>query len=217
MKALWTGMAVALLGAGPAAAQRLPPTTPRTVGAAGLGVLFGPGDITRARNAAGEGEVLAAEVKDGLALSLGMGFERSHAGLEIRVLVAAREPRVTNQAGDRFPHHAEPPLLWNVGVIGYPLPRFGRGIGRRLRPFAAIGAGGMLVRMDLDNRGGQSFYHPWQWNLAGGVRLLTSRENLATPLVTVLELRIVRHRLFPHGPIRGADLLAVTFGVGLQL
>lgn len=211
MRVLWV---VALSGmAMPATAQPEPPVWPRVTGTVGAGVLLGAGEIARGRNAGG-GEVMRAVMEDGPAMAVGLGIERGWAGLEFRVLTATRELAVTNEFEDRFPRHAGRPLLWSVGALLHPLPAIG--IGQRLRPFVVAGIGGTLLVMDLDNRNGTATYHPWQRSIGGGLRVVIDQPR-ASPPNTMLELRVVHHRLWPLGRIHGVGLTAATLGLGLRL
>ena len=189
---------------------------PRPIGVVGAALVLGPGVIARGRNAATAGEVLEARWRDGIGLALGFGLEAGWGGGELRILVPGRELDVRNEAGEVFPHHASPPLVWSVGALVYPLPRLGRGLGRRLRPFLAAGAGGMLVSADLDNANGASLYHSWQWTLNGGLRLEAGSADPRAG-ITVVEVRAFRMRLGAAGPLTGGEAAGFAFALGLRL
>jgi hypothetical protein len=197
------------------AAAQEPARNPRSLGVLGAAWVLGPGLIARGVNAVGGGEPIVARWLDGVGLGLGLGLEAGWGGGELRILAPARELEVRNAAGDRFPHHASRPLVWSIGVLVHPIPRLGPGLGRRLRPFVAAGAGGMLVTADLDNRNGPSLYHPWQWTLGGGLRLEVGLDDPRAG-ISLIEVRVLKVHLSAAGPFVRANVTAVALGLGLR-
>ncbi len=217
MRTLLVLIGPALIGvADRGAAQDAPRSSAVSVGSLGIGPALGPEVIATGRNAGGARERILATWPDGIAITLGLGLERTRGGLELRLLVPGAEPQVTSESGEVFPHHASRPLLWSLGVLGYPLPPIGVGNCRRLRLFVAAGAGGMLVTADLDNAGGQSIFHPLQWTASAGLRLDVSRDD-ARAGQTLLEFRVARAHLGRRGPFRTGEVTAFTLALGLAL
>jgi hypothetical protein len=210
------GIAIGLVLVASLAAAQEPARNPRSLGFFGAAWVLGPGVIARGVNAGGGGEPIVARWLDGVGLAVGLGLEAGWGGGELRILAPARELEVRNAAGDRFPHHASQPLVWSIGALIYPIPRLGQGLGRRLRPFVAAGAGGMLVSADLDNREGPSLYHPWQVTLGGGLRLEVGLDDPRAGS-TVVEVRLLETHLGAAGPFRRGRATAFSVGLGLRL
>lgn len=182
----------------------LPPAAPAQAGRTvmvGGGVIFGPGPVT-------QGERLTARLLDGAVVRLAVSWDVGRVVPELGVLVPLAELDVRDAAGERYPHHATSPLVWNAGMLLSPFSS-------ALSPFVAGGWGGLLAAADLDNTGGPTWYHPWQWSLGAGLRL-SARGDEAGGL-RALELRVIRVQLLASGPwqARHATAVTVTFGFTL--
>jgi hypothetical protein len=175
-----------------------------------MGVLLSPGVIAAGRNAAGSEERLEATLRDDLALVLALGVESRWFGLEFRMATSARELQVRNETGESFPHHASPPVFWTAGVTGFPVRLL------RLRPFLAIGGGGMLLSEDLDNVRGASLHHSWQASIGAGIRWMLGEPDPRSG-ISLAELRWTRSRLGASGRFRRAEVQMITFSLGLSL
>jgi hypothetical protein len=166
----------------------------------GGGVVFGPGPVT-------QGERLTAHLSDGAVVRLAVSWDVGPVVPELGILVPLAELEVRDAAGERYPHHATSPLLWSAGMLVTPLSS-------AVSPFVAGGWGGLAAAADLDNTGGPTWYHPWQWTIAAGVRVSSRRDPRG---FQALELRVTRAQLLASGPWRGGQATAITLTLGLAL
>ncbi|HLB55204.1 MAG TPA: hypothetical protein VJK71_08850 [Gemmatimonadales bacterium] len=193
---------------------QVPPNWRWTTGA-GLGVFLGAGEIGRYPNATGGHEDLVARLDAGIGLGFQAGLESRFGGLELRGLGTSSAVQVENEYGVRFPHHGGRPFAWTGNLLLYPLAPLQRP-GGALRPFLTAGLGGLLMSVDLDNVNDQTLYHSFHWSLGGGVRIATSPEDVPSWTPTFLELRVVRMRVWPNGPLEGFGIVAATIGLGMR-
>lgn len=183
---------------------------------AALGVAFAPGEVGRDRNKTGGHEQLIARWSSGVALGLYAGIETRFGGFELSVIQTTSAVQVKNEFGVAFPNHGKPPFVWTGNAVLYPLALVQRQGSRLLRPFVTAGLGGVFLSVDLDNIKNQTLYHSFAWSVGGGVRIATSPDDIRFGTPSFVELRVVRFRVWPNGPLRRFEVIAATAGVGMR-
>jgi hypothetical protein len=183
------------------------------VATAGLGALLGPGELARGTNAPGAGENLILRLGDGAAFGLATGRGTRLVELDARLVFGAAAPAVQNEAGVLYPNHASRPVFWNGALLLFPFGFTDLTVGgRRVRPFAGAGIGGLVLTADLDNVEGQTLYHAFLRTVEAGLRIGSGRRAGEPGFV---ELRIVRHRTWRSGPLHAVRAVSATLGIGL--
>ncbi len=175
------------------------------------------GEIGRQPNATGGHEDLIARLGPGISLMIQAGREFRFGGAELRIGWSGRAVEVRNEEGVRFPNHGEPPLGWTGSIMVYPLaPLQGRDESW-FQPFVSIGGGGFMVRVDLDNIGGQTVYHSFQWTVAGGIRIVSGLPEFPFGSVTFVELRVDRQQAWANPPLGRFRIIGASVLLGARL
>jgi len=194
-------------GSAVAAAQSLPPVSSAPAGPwiRETGVEAGwhtsSGVIGRGRNGPG-GEPIVASADAGPTIGARTGVFGRVGGVEVAVAVGSARLNVMNDAGTKFPNHAERPVLFT----GLGKVLLARG---RARPFVAAGVSGALLAADLDNANGPTWRLLPGWSLGAGMTWTLGQHEGAYLMVEVRRQQFKGVR-----PFSDVRTTAVTVGVG---
>ncbi|MGQ0701878.1 MAG: hypothetical protein ACT4PM_01945 [Gemmatimonadales bacterium] len=181
----------------------------------GLGIIGRSGEIGRDRNATGGQEELVASLGTGIGIGARTGYESRFGGLELRGTFFSSAVQVVNEDEVRFPNHGKRPFAWTGSALVYPVSPLQRRPGA-VRPFLAVGVGGIFLSVDLDNIEDQTLYHSFLWSLSGGLRIATDPEDVPSVTPTHVELRVERTRVWGNHPLGSFQFWVVTAGLGMK-
>jgi hypothetical protein len=170
-----------------------------------FGVFDPPDEVGRDVNATG-GEFLIARLGPSPVFGLSYENRSRFIGLLVTGLGASRKVSVRNEFDVAFPNHGGAPFFYMGEARIYPLGRLGVPV--PVDPFFAVGAGGVVTSVDLDNIDDQQYYNQWAWTLGAGARLAVGDGS------RFIELRAVRWVVDTSGPLHATRVITVTAGIG---
>jgi hypothetical protein len=171
------------------------------------GVVLAPREIGRDMNAAG-GDTLVAHL--GTGPITGGRFEARNrlAGVGGSMAAWLKPVTVRNAAGVDFPHHGTKPVLLTLEARLYPLGR--TSVGRLAAPYVSVGAGGLLVSVDLDNIDDQELRLLWQRGLGAGLRMALGPDG------TFIDVGVARWFISGRRPLAAFEATALVVGLGTR-
>lgn len=171
------------------------------------GVMIAPPEI--GRDVTAGGDVLVARLGPGGLL--GGRFEMRYLvfGAAVNLFVGPRSINVRSTTGVEYPRHGSAPAFYAGELRLYPLGSLI--LGGRVTPYVAVGRGGALTSVDLDNANDQEIRHAWLRSAAAGAKVVLRRGR------TFLDVQVRACRISGSGPIVPFGIQAFAIGIGTRL